>query len=140
MKNSIRTLRALILCGGCLLAAGCQPQTTSKASGGDQTGAFPPTLSDTDYHQNAWTRSDCLVCHEKGVQNAPKVKHVSLPEIALQAKCRTCHVQIKGQKPASTAQSDATHLETSALATLSQFAARQPTRGVPRAVPSSVSP
>ena len=45
------------------LCVGCQ-----KASDEDHfaEGAFPPTISDMEYHSEAWTRSDCLVCHETG--------------------------------------------------------------------------
>lgn len=58
--------------------------------------AFPPVMPDTDRHQRAWIRNDCLRCHETGVELAPEVKHVDLPVILLSAKCRTCHVLIPG--------------------------------------------
>ena len=54
-----------------------------------------------DYHKNAWTRTDCMTCHEAGVQEAPKLRHVSLPDLAKHAKCRTCHVLVPGQEPAN---------------------------------------
>ena len=61
-------------------------------------GAFPPTLSDTPYHEPAWNQDDCLLCHEKGVNDAPVVKHEFMPEHIKQAKCRTCHVFVVGQE------------------------------------------
>ncbi|RMF75549.1 MAG: hypothetical protein D6744_13350 [Planctomycetota bacterium] len=67
--------------------------------------AFPPTLSDTPYHENAWRRNDCLRCHETGVQDAPRVRHKGMPDVLLSAKCRSCHVLIPGQ-PASQPRAD----------------------------------
>lgn len=61
--------------------------------------AFPPTLSDTDWHRNAWAVNDCLRCHETGVAEAPRIVHRGLPEIAFDAKCRTCHVLLPGTAP-----------------------------------------
>lgn len=58
--------------------------------------AFPPVLPDTERHQRAWLRDDCLNCHETGVEAAPIVVHADLPSILLGAKCRTCHVLIPG--------------------------------------------
>ena len=83
------------------LFSGCDKPNTAQSSETDgYPGAFPPTLTDMEYHTNAWTRSDCMVCHEEGVQEAPIVKHKSVPKVALDAKCRTCHVQVAGSKPA----------------------------------------
>lgn len=64
-----------------------------------QEHAFPPTLSDTEWHENAWLQDDCLRCHETGVGDAPVVRHRKMPSILLTAKCRTCHVQIPGSEP-----------------------------------------
>jgi len=61
--------------------------------------AFPPTLPDTDWHHDAWIRNDCLRCHETGVGEAPRIRHVGLPELALVSKCRTCHVIEPGKVP-----------------------------------------
>jgi hypothetical protein len=61
--------------------------------------AFPPTVSDMDYHKDAWYRNDCLRCHETGVEEATVVKHEDMPAVLLTAKCRSCHVLIPGQKP-----------------------------------------
>ena len=72
------------------LMAACQKSQSANAD--FAPGAFPPTLSATEYHQRAWSRTDCMTCHETGVQNAPKIKHVSVPDIAKSSKCRTCHV------------------------------------------------
>lgn len=66
--------------------------------------AFPPTLPDAEWHREAWTRQDCLACHETGVGDAPIVRHKGLPAIALKVKCRSCHVLIPGKteaRPAS---------------------------------------
>ena len=66
--------------------------------------AFPPTLPDQKWHQNAWRRQDCMDCHETGVQDAPIVRHIGLPALAKQVKCRWCHVLIPGKteaRPAS---------------------------------------
>lgn len=64
--------------------------------------AFPPTVSDSDYHQGAWYKDDCLRCHETGVQDATVIRHENMPPILLQAKCRSCHVLIRGQDPVVT--------------------------------------
>ncbi|MCP3978877.1 MAG: hypothetical protein GY716_06040 [bacterium] len=61
--------------------------------------AFPPVIPDTDWHQNAWWRDDCLRCHETGVADAPMVVHEGMAEILLRAKCRSCHVLIPGAEP-----------------------------------------
>jgi len=61
--------------------------------------AFPPIMPDTEWHQDAWMRNDCLRCHETGVGEAPVVKHEGMPEILLVAKCRSCHVLVPGAKP-----------------------------------------
>ena len=63
-------------------------------------GAFPPVLSDMDYHQKSWRRNDCLTCHVAGVREAPLIRHSSLPPEAMQSKCRTCHVLVPGVTPA----------------------------------------
>ncbi len=61
--------------------------------------AFPPTISDTDYHETAWLKNDCLRCHETGVEDATLVQHEAMPDILLTAMCRSCHVLIPGQAP-----------------------------------------
>jgi hypothetical protein len=58
--------------------------------------AFPPILPDTERHQQAWLRNDCMRCHETGVEEAPVLEHKDLPPILLTAKCRSCHVLIPG--------------------------------------------
>ncbi len=77
----------------CMMAA-CQ--RTESADKDYAPGAFPPTLSATDYHKNSWSRTDCLTCHESGVENAPKMKHLSVVDLAKESKCRTCHVTVAG--------------------------------------------
>jgi hypothetical protein len=59
--------------------------------------AFPPTLTDTDVHRDAWLIDDCLRCHETGVGDAPVVYHAGMPGILLSAKCRSCHVVSPGK-------------------------------------------
>ncbi len=61
--------------------------------------AFPPPIPDTASHKDAWLIMDCLRCHETGVGDAPMVIHATVPAIALDAKCRTCHVLIPGLEP-----------------------------------------
>ncbi|MGV6814616.1 MAG: multiheme c-type cytochrome [Phycisphaerales bacterium] len=58
--------------------------------------AFPPTIPDREWHQDAWLVNNCLDCHETGVQDAPQIRHKGLPEITWESKCRTCHVLIRG--------------------------------------------
>jgi len=57
--------------------------------------AFPPMMPISENHLNAWTIKDCLLCHETGVGDAPKLVHKDLPRIYLKVKCRTCHVQVR---------------------------------------------
>lgn len=57
--------------------------------------AFPPMIPASASHRQAWTRDDCLLCHDSGVAGAPIVVHQSLPKILLKSKCRTCHVQVR---------------------------------------------
>jgi hypothetical protein len=61
--------------------------------------AFPPVVSDVDYHKGAWMKNDCLRCHETGVGEATEVEHKDMPDILLTAKCRSCHLLIRGQLP-----------------------------------------
>ena len=58
--------------------------------------AFPPTLSDAEWHQGGWGDNACLRCHETGVAKAPRVFHKNMPDVLLKAKCRSCHVRIPG--------------------------------------------
>lgn len=75
------------------------PEETSEAEEpAFARNAFPPTVSDTDYHRDPWRR-DCLRCHETGVQEAPRVVHRGMPAILTNVKCRSCHVLIPGSKP-----------------------------------------
>ncbi|KAA3615206.1 MAG: hypothetical protein DWQ01_00340 [Planctomycetota bacterium] len=97
-----RLLALLSLAALATLAVACGP----AEAGGDEAGdfasnAFPPTLSDTDYHQNAWSDSaeTCMVCHKTGINDAPKVVHEDMAAVLLDAKCRSCHVLIEGQQP-----------------------------------------
>lgn len=59
---------------------------------GFASNAFPPMLSNSDHHQNAWLRNDCLLCHADGLVGAPLVKHRGMSKVLLEANCRSCHV------------------------------------------------
>ena len=61
--------------------------------------AFPPMMPNSESHKSAWTKDDCLLCHESGIYRAPALKHEDLPDILLKAKCRSCHVQIRAVEP-----------------------------------------
>ena len=89
----------LLLTTLCLGACGAKDTNVDPDSGEFAWGAFPPVLTDTDYHDLAWTKPGCLLCHDKGEQGAPKTVHKGMPEYLKQAKCRTCHVLIKGLQP-----------------------------------------
>jgi cytochrome c5 len=98
MRAGLAAVASMLLVIGALALSGCDssaPSATVQA--GFAPGAFPPTLTGEDYHSKSWTRTDCLTCHELGVKDAPKMRHVSVPEIAAEAKCRTCHVLIADQ-------------------------------------------
>lgn len=58
--------------------------------------AFPPTLPDDNLHVDAWSRSDCLLCHESGIRDAPIVRHRGMSPQLLKAQCRSCHVVSSG--------------------------------------------
>lgn len=75
------------------------PEEEEKKEATFARGAFPPTVSDTEYHKGAWYKDDCLRCHETGVEDATPVRHRDMPKILLTAKCRSCHVLIAGQPP-----------------------------------------
>ena len=96
MKQALIT--ATLLLGAFVVLPGCDTAQT-RATTGFAPGAFPPTLSDTDYHRDSWTRDDCRTCHDTGVDKAPKTVHASLPLLAKDSKCRTCHVFIAGSEP-----------------------------------------
>jgi len=53
-------------------------------------------LPDDESHADAWFRTDCLDCHERGRDDAPVVYHVGMSELLLAARCRTCHVSVEG--------------------------------------------
>ncbi len=82
-----------------VVLSGCEQEGQAQVESDFAPGAFPPTLSDTEDHRNSWTRADCLTCHETGENESPVMKHDSLPELAKEAKCRTCHVFIEGSQP-----------------------------------------
>ena len=78
---------------------GQEPECFPTRSEALEDHAFPPTIPDTAWHQDAWWTNDCLRCHETGVGDAPELVHRGLPEILATAKCRTCHVLIPGSEP-----------------------------------------
>lgn len=69
-------------------------EVKGKASRFDDN-AFPPMMPNSESHQNAWNKDDCLMCHTRGIQGAPLIRHENLPKILLQSKCRSCHVQTR---------------------------------------------
>jgi hypothetical protein len=98
MKRVIYLAMPALLLGLAFLT-GCQGEVDPEAKD-YANGAFPPILTDMDYHRNSWTRDDCLTCHEQGVNDSPKLEHKSgLVEHLKQAKCRTCHVFVAGAQP-----------------------------------------
>ena len=99
MKMQILAAVLLVLPAALFLVSGCEQGGRVQAESDFAVGAFPPILSDMDYHSRSWTRSDCLACHETGVQKAPVMRHVSVPALAKDAKCRTCHVFVAGSPP-----------------------------------------
>lgn len=54
--------------------------------------AFPPLLPQNENHSNSWLRKDCLLCHQAGISGAPVIKHESMSDALLSARCRTCHL------------------------------------------------
>jgi len=60
--------------------------------------AFPPMIPASGSHKTAWIKDDCLLCHEEGNSGAPVVKHEGMPDILFQAKCRSCHVQVRSDE------------------------------------------
>lgn len=73
--------------------------------------AFPPTITDKEWHYEAWTANNCLDCHETGVQDAPEIRHYGLPAIAMEAVCRSCHVIEPGKLEALTVEEPSEFLE-----------------------------
>ncbi len=82
------------------LCSGCGTKSAKSNDADFAPGAFPPTLSDTEYHTRAWGGADCLTCHKTGIDKAPKIRHTSLAPLTKEASCRTCHVFVAGSKPA----------------------------------------
>jgi len=64
--------------------------------------AFPPMIPASGSHRTAWVKDDCLLCHEEGNSGAPIVVHEGMPDVLLQAKCRSCHVQIRSDEASKT--------------------------------------
>lgn len=54
--------------------------------------AFPPMLPSNSYHENAWLRNDCQLCHEDGLKGAPPIEHRGMSRLLLEVSCRSCHV------------------------------------------------
>ena len=57
--------------------------------------AFPPMLPNNPNHVDVWNTKDCLMCHERGVNDAPKVQHEGMVGLLLESACRSCHVQVR---------------------------------------------
>ena len=95
---SITVLLALaaVACLACVACSKSEPVAMFNFDdSGFAPGAFPPALSDMEYHRPAWGTT-CLGCHETGKEDAPIVQHTSLPPQAKLVKCRTCHVLVPG--------------------------------------------
>ena len=60
--------------------------------------AFPPLTPNNEDHREAWGTRNCMMCHEDGIRDAPLVRHEGMPKILLEAKCRTCHVQVRSHE------------------------------------------
>ena len=78
MKIQILVASLLLLFATVVLICGCQRSGQAQTQSEFAPGAFPPTVTDTDYHRRSWTRSDCLACHEQGAQ-AARTCRVILP-------------------------------------------------------------
>ncbi len=95
IRSSIIVLAAVALA---LLVTACGEGASEReqqaVAAGFAANAFPPLLSAEDYHLQAWEKSskECLVCHQKGKEEAPVTRHEDMPPILLEAKCRSCHV------------------------------------------------
>lgn len=70
-----------------------KPEETRRSPFDDN--AFPPMIPNSESHNRAWTKDDCLLCHDSGICDAPVVRHEGLPKILMTAKCRSCHVQVR---------------------------------------------
>ena len=102
MRYTILSACLMLFAVAMIGLAGCNPPASTSAAASDADfaqGAFPPILSDVDYHEGAWTKTTCLSCHENPEEDAPQVRHVSVPEDAAKVKCRTCHVLVPGAEP-----------------------------------------
>ncbi len=100
-RRTVAWAALLGLAGAGLSFTAVQEPGHEAAAGGEEfaANAFPPTLSDTEPHADAWREDGCLRCHETGVGDAPLVVHRDLPPLLLEVKCRTCHVLIPGSRP-----------------------------------------
>lgn len=83
----------LLLSGNC---RSCHVVVAEEAEPDDEfpfaRNAFPPTLPTDDSHSNAWLRDDCTMCHDNGVQGAPRIVHLDMAPLLLKARCRSCHL------------------------------------------------
>ena len=83
----------LLLSGNC---RSCHVVVAPEAEPDDEfpfaRNAFPPTLPTDDSHSNAWLRDDCTMCHENGIQGAPRIVHRDMAPLLLKARCRSCHL------------------------------------------------
>ena len=82
-----------------LLSARCRTCHVVMAPGTAEEGevffsrsAFPPTMPTDESHSGAWLRDDCLLCHQNGVDGAPRVLHFDMTPALLDARCRSCHL------------------------------------------------
>ncbi len=73
-------------------ATGPASGLASEASVSFSGNAFPPVLPHDTSHEGAWERTDCLLCHQDGASDAPRVQHEGMSRLLLKARCRTCHL------------------------------------------------
>lgn len=84
-------------CRSChVLIPGSKPRKREAAKSRFEPNAFPPMIPASARHRDAWLVNNCLLCHDESrIGGAPMVKHEGMPKVLLQAKCRSCHVQVR---------------------------------------------
>ena len=85
-------------CRSChVFVPGSKPELQPAPATGPafEPNAFPPMIPASRSHPQAWTRDDCLLCHDDGMRGAPKLVHEGMPQLLRRVKCRSCHVQVR---------------------------------------------
>ncbi len=60
--------------------------------------AFPPTLPHDDNHADPWSAQTCLLCHSRGIGDAPRVRHSGMSGELIKGNCRSCHLPRGGEE------------------------------------------